>query len=59
MVAMLDQAKHVEREEVASPTAEIMQEIQGCIQDLNNTQTVKTLAEKSTNHRNRIVGEFD
>ena len=43
---MLDQAKHVEREEVANPIVEIMQEIQGWIQDLNNTQTVETSIER-------------
>ena len=32
MVAMLDQAKHVEREEVSSPKAKILQEIQEHIQ---------------------------
>ena len=42
----MDQAKHVEREEVASPTAEIIQEIQGWIRDLNNTQTVETSIER-------------
>ena len=33
MVTMLDQAKLVKREEVASPKAEIIQEIQGQIQN--------------------------
>ena len=46
MVAMLDQAKYVERKEVSNPKAEILQEIPEQIQIQDQAQTTKTLAER-------------
>ena len=46
IVTMLDQAKHVEQEEVASPKAEIIQNMQGWIQNLNHAQTAETSAKR-------------
>ena len=46
MVTMLDQAKHVEREEICRPKKEVMQQIQEQIQSLIETSAAKVVAKK-------------
>ena len=67
MVSMLDQAKHVEREEVCNPRKEVIQKIQEQIQDQSQTQTAKVSAERiqitkpqlSENLINQILNDDD
>ena len=67
MVAMLDQAKHVEREKVCNPKKEVIQKIQEQIQDQSQTQTAEVSAERiqitepqlSKNLINQILNDDD